>query len=90
MIQFYKQKRGIEEIRWEVEPRCLPKEISAKLRRPSNLYREKAASNSLKMRENFFINRVLPIWNTLPKDVRIVKSVNDFKAGVDGQVQFKR
>ena len=73
-----------------MQPRCLPKEISDKLRRPSNLYREKTASNSLKVRENFFINRVLPIWNTLPKEVRDAKSVNDFKAGVDWQVKFKR
>ena len=90
LIQFYKQQKGIEEIRWEVEPRCLPKEISDKLRRPSTLYREKTASNSLKIRENFFINRVLPIWNTLPKNVRNAESVNEFKAGVDKQVQFKR
>ena len=90
LIRFYKQKKGIEEIRWEVEPRCLPREISSKLRRPSNFYKEKTAPGSLKSRENFFINRVLPNWNKLPKNVRDANSVNEFKAGVDKQIHLKK
>ena len=72
----------------------LPKEISDKRswedHQQTFIEKKKRASNSSKMRENFFINRVLPIWNTLPKDVRNAESVNEFKAGVDKQVQLKR
>ena len=40
-----------------VTPRCLPKEISDKLKRPSNLYRdEKTDSNNLKMGERENLN----------------------------------
>ena len=71
-----------------MEPICLPKEISDKLRRPSKLNREeKTASNSLKNERKLFHKQsFLPIWNTLPKNVRNAESVNDFKAGVDKQV----
>ena len=68
----------------------MPREIGSKLRRPSNFYKEKTAPSSLKSRENFFINRVLPNWNKLPKNVRDANSVNEFKAGVDKQIHLKK
>ena len=49
-----------------MEPRCLPKEISKKLR-PGEKQLRITCSNSLKVREIFFINRVLP--KSLSKNV---------------------
>ena len=32
-------------------------------------------------RNEFFLNRVIPLWNELPQKVREAKSLNCFKAG---------
>jgi hypothetical protein len=36
-----------------------------------------------------FLNRVIPIWNDLPREVREAKSLNCFKAGLDKMKLFK-
>jgi hypothetical protein len=40
-------------------------------------------------RKEFFLNRVIPVWNELPKEVREAKSLNCFKAGLDKMKLFK-
>ena len=47
-----------------------------------NTHREPA--NTGKIRSNFFLNRTVPLWNDLPVKVKEAKSLNSFKAGLDG------
>ena len=42
------------------------------------------AANRDKIRGNFFLNRTVPLWNDLPVKVKEAKSLNGFKAGLDG------
>ena len=42
------------------------------------------ASNRGKIRDNFFLNRTVPLWNDLPVNVKEAKSLNGFKTGLDG------
>ena len=37
-----------------------------------------------KIRDNLFLNRTVPLWNDLPVKVKEAKSLNGFKAGLDG------
>ena len=41
-------------------------------------------ANIGKIRDNFFLNRTVPLWNDLPVKVKKAKSLNSFKAGLDG------
>ena len=44
-------------------------------------HRELGKVNSI--RENFFTNRVIPLWNDLPVGVKEARTLNSFKAGLD-------
>ena len=44
-------------------------------------HRELGKVNSI--RENFFTNGVIPLWNDLPVGVKEVRTLNSFKAGLD-------
>ena len=46
------------------------------------LHRESAKRG--KIRDNFFLNRTIPFWNDFPLKVKEAKSLNGFKAGLDG------
>ena len=35
------------------------------------------------IRESFFINRTIPLWNDLPVDVKEARTLDSFKAGLD-------
>ena len=37
-----------------------------------------------KIRDNFFLNRTVPLWNDLPVKVKEAKSLNGFKTGLNG------
>ena len=37
-----------------------------------------------KIRDNFFLNRTVPLWNDLPVKVKEAKSLNGFRARLDG------
>ena len=44
----------------------------------------KEPANIGKIRGNFFLNRTIPLWNDLPVKVNDAKSLDSFKAGLDG------
>ena len=46
------------------------------------------AANSGKKRDNFFLNRTIPLWNDLLVKVKDAKSLNGFNAGLDGLKLF--
>ena len=62
--------------------------VSSNLRRGGTCFRREPA-NICTSRKEFFLNRVIPIWNDLPREVREAKSLNCFKAGLDKLKLFK-
>ena len=54
--------------------------------RNNDFIRETVAK--LKASEEFFVNRVIPLWNKLPEEVRRAESVNCFKARVNKLEEF--
>ena len=52
------------------------------LRRGGICFRREPA-NICTSRNEFFLNRVIPVWNELPKVVREAGALNGFKAGLD-------
>ena len=44
----------------------------------------KEPANIGKIRGNFFLNRTIPLWNDLPVKVNDAKSLDSFKAELDG------
>ena len=87
-IQFYKIVHGLEEIEWVNEPRRLEYDANnlPSLRRNKLHYYRESKANLV--RDNFFINRVIPLWNELPGRVREAPSLDAFKAGVDSLTKF--
>lgn len=86
LIQFYKIVHGLEEVTWVKEMRRIDSNSAPVLRRHvDHFYRE---SKACSVRENFFVNRVIPLWNGLPKDVKDAPSLDAFKAGLDRLPRF--
>jgi hypothetical protein len=85
-IQFFKLTNGFNRINW-----CHPNTVtnSVILDGPAgNIRGEKHRlarqfTRSCTSRENFFPNRVVPIWNSLPTATTKTNSVNSFKAEYD-------
>ena len=55
---------------------------SSKLKRGGVCFRSEPV-NICTSRKEFFLNRVIPVWNELPKEIREARSLNCFKAGLD-------
>lgn len=87
LIQFYKILNSIDNVNWINNPRCLEianseTDITKNLRRhKKHFYRE--SNWNCPAREHFFLNRVIPLWNELPFELKDAKSLNSFKAGLD-------
>ena len=82
LIEFYKILNGLDSVEWKNN---LVKSCQENTDGPANnLGREgvcfhREPANIGKIRGNFFLNRTVLLWNDLP-----VKSLNGFKAGLDG------
>ena len=91
LIQYYKVINGLDKIRWSKEQRKLTQDNelypASNLRRTGlTVYRESVSK--LRAREEFFLNRVAPIWNKLPVFVKEARSLNCFKAELDKLESF--
>ena len=86
LMQFYKVQMGHDHIKWKNEPEI--NMVSRNLRRGGGTCFRKEPANICTSRNEFFLNRVIPIWNDLPQKIREAKSVNCFKAGLDGMELF--
>ena len=95
LIEMLKVQKGLEKIDW-VKPPLLTKNHyltgpafgvrgnSLRLRRESFKSRlRNDFSQSVSMRKNFFSNRVVPTWNSLPDDVVTSSTINKFKSALD-------
>ena len=58
------------------------------LRRGGICFRREPA-NICAPRNEFFLNRVIPLWNEIPQNVREAKTLNSFKAGLDSLKSYR-
>ena len=86
LIQFY---NGLDYINWKNLPN--PEKVAQgdmndpaafNLRRGGICFRREPAS-ICSSRNEFFINRVIPVWNESPEIVSEAGTLNGFKAGLD-------
>ena len=94
LIQFFKVLNGHDHIKWKNEPEKIVLgdnngPASRNLRRGGICFRREPA-NICTPRNEFFLNRVIPLWNELPQKVREAKSLNCFKAGLDKMELFMK
>ena len=92
LIQFYKVITGLDHIKWKKSPeKAMRSDIdcpdSRNLRRGGLCFHREPA-NICTPRNEFFLNRVIPLWNDLPKKVREAATLDSFKAGLDKQKSF--
>ena len=88
LIEFYKIVHKLEEVKWvnEIKRLDIENDNRPTLRRHrDHFYRE---SKACTVREKFFINRVIPLWNGLPAVVRDASGLDSFKARIDGLARF--
>jgi hypothetical protein len=91
-IQFFKFKNGFNTVEW-YHPNSITNSISTQgpasgIRGHNQRYQRQFTRNC-PSRENYFSNRVIPIWNSLPKKVIEANSINEFKAKYDNFKSIK-
>lgn len=88
LIEFYKIVHGRSIINWTNNPRSIENSREGLRRHNLHFYREPSTSS---IRDNFFLNRTIPLWNELPFEVKDASTLNDFKAKLDAwQNKIKR
>ena len=86
LIQFFKFYSGINSFSWIMEPSkanfLMQTGPSAGLKR-SHFEMKRPSITNCCQREHFFINRTIPIWNSLPPQIIEADSINQFKNRLD-------
>ena len=87
LIEFYKIINGSDQVKWKKRPEKKVQgdtdgPAARNLRRGGIFFRREPA-NICTSRNEFFLNRVIPLWNELPQKVREAATLNSFKAGLD-------
>ena len=87
LIQFYKVLNGLDHIKKKHNPEKVVQgdkngPAAFNLRRGEICFGREPATICTS-RNEFFLNRVIPVWNESPKTVREVGTLNGFKAGLD-------
>jgi hypothetical protein len=86
LIQFFKFYSGFNSISWIKEPSkanfLMQTGPSAGLKR-SHFEMKRPPITNCCQREHFFINRTIPIWNSLPPQIIEADSINQFKNRLD-------
>ena len=80
LIQYYKIKNGLDSINFIKQAKIL------KSKRPHSQKIDREAFNNCTYRHNFLTNRISTNWNRLPSKVVESKSLNSFKASLDGHM----
>ena len=83
LIQWYKLTKGIETVRWLNQPSY----VEGRSGKRAQLRGETVKSCA--QRQNFLINRVVNVWNSLPDEVVEAGSVNNFKNMLDKFLEGK-
>ena len=92
LIEFYKIINGSDQVKWKKTLEKIVQEekdgpAARNLRRGGILFRREPA-NKRTSRNEFFLNRVIPLWNELPQKVRKAVTLNSFKAGLENMKLF--
>ena len=86
LIQFYKIINKIDYVNLrnglQEKNRGIESGPSGNLRRQGLCF-HRELGNIKSIRENFFTNRVIPLWNDLPVEIKEVRTLDSFKAGLD-------
>ena len=77
LIEKFKIQRGLDMVRWAVEPMCVDG-IGGKRRQC-----RREIVKGCDQRHNFFNNRIANYWNSLPDTAVNVHSTNAFKKEID-------
>ena len=91
LIQFFKILKNIDKVEFRNKP---SETFQGSNNRPAgNLMKkeicfDREPANIETLRDEFFTNRVIPLWYDLPLEVKEAKTVNSFKTGLDGQSPF--
>ena len=88
LIEFFKIIRKIEEINWINEPRKIAEGNDAYNLRRHNQHFYKEGTKCITVRENFFLNRVISLWDQLPDKARDATTLDGFKAAIDEVTRF--
>ena len=89
LIQFYKFHTGINIINWQIAPQ-MGNEINRKTRNSNQHSFQSPLSAKCQQRENFFIHRLISLWNALPQEVIQSETVNQFKNSLDKHLNKER
>jgi hypothetical protein len=85
LIQYYKFDKNFNQVEWyhpiSISPSSQSSGPAGFLRSQNTLYRQLVKSCNI--RHNFFTNRVVPVWNELPNQIKNAKSINGFKNSFD-------
>jgi hypothetical protein len=90
LIQSYKILNGLDHVQWKNRPERISigeGPVASNLRRGGICFRREPA-NICTSRNEFFLNRVIPLWNELPLKIREAKTLKSFKAGLDNWKLF--
>ncbi len=91
LIQFFKVLNNIDKVEFKNKP---SETYQGSNNGPAGNLRKKGIcfhrepANIGTLRDEFFTNRVIPLWNDLPLEVKEAKTLNGFKAGLDRQSLF--
>ena len=77
LIQMFKFESGIDEINWHTKPTRIPQRYGHRERFRREIVR------CCNQRHEFFNNRIVNQWNSLPNEIILSKSVNEFKNKLD-------
>ena len=89
LIQYYKINKSINVVKF-IQPNQQMHSINST--GPTNSIRGSSHRltrqfTNIVQRENFFANRIVPVWNKLPKEEVSAVTVNDFKNKYDKHVE---
>ena len=86
LIKFYKILNKMDCVNWKKElvekVRGAEAGLAGNVRREGKSFHRESGKIS-NIRESFFINRTIPLWNDLPVDVKEARTLDSFKAGLD-------
>lgn len=85
LIQWYKYKKGLNDITWTQEPVTRPPRGE---RRGLLVYEQHNSKFGNKQRDNFFTNRIARSWNSLSDSDIEAPTVNSFKAALDRHYRY--
>ena len=92
LIQFFKILNGRDQVKWKnkIEKTLQKNEngpAASNLRKKGTCFHRESAKTCT-VRDNFFLNKVIPLWNPLPQHIKEAKTLKSFKARLDKEELF--